>query len=158
VSVVSVTTSGGSRRALLQGSPGATQVVVACTGPAVNVAVLTNVLRNAGPVIANGLSALYPGLSLYVAPPPAPPSASWATPGAIAGVVIGGAVAISLIVLLSVFIPRMQYYQQAQVFGQGFQPHAQQQQQQVPPGAFYSSPHQEEGGAGVQMGGKVVSF
>jgi hypothetical protein len=210
VSVVSVTTSGGSRRTLLQynatfaaqvrmqiaikvrmsmaafidqytgprpygpngptpspspygptpsPSPYAVRTdAVANSGPAVNVAVLANVLRNAGPVIVNGLSASYPGFSLYVAPPPAPPSTSWATPGAIAGVVVGGAAAISLIVLLSVFIPRMQHYQQAQVFGQGFQPHAQQQQQQVPPGAFYSSPHQEEGGLGMQMGGKVVSF
>jgi hypothetical protein len=67
--------------------------------------------------------------------------------------VVGGAAAITLIVLLSVFIPRMQHYQQAQVFGHGF---PQMQQQQVPPGAFFSSAHQEE--SGVQVGGKEMSF
>jgi hypothetical protein len=68
-------------------------------------------------------------------------------------VVIGGAVAVTLIVLLSVFIPRMRSQAQAQVFGQGY---PQQMQQQVPPGAFFSSAHQEE--SGVQVGGKEMSF
>jgi len=130
-------------------------VNVAIVASNVNVAGLNTFVRYAGNAIANALAAVFAGLSLYVAPAPAT-STSWATPGAIAGVVIAGVVAIVLIVLLSVFIPRIQHYQQAQVFGQGFQPQQQQQQmqmqQQVPPGAFFASPQH------MEMGGKVVSF
>ena len=160
VSITSVTQRGSSsssrRRALLQS--GGVNVNVAIVAANSNVAALNRLLRNAGPVIVTALAAGFPGLTLYVAPPPAPPSTSWATPGAIAGVVVGGAVAITLIVLLSVFIPRIQHYRQAQVFGQGF-PQQVQMQQQVPPGAFTSSAQQgAQAGVQTQTGGKVVSF
>ena len=154
VSVTSVTTQGAC-----------VNVAVAIVAVNLNLGPLDGLLASAGPAIINALAPLYPGISLCAAPTsptsptpptPAPSSTSWATPGNISGVVIGGVVAIVLIVLLSVLIPHMQHYRQAQVFGQGFQS---QQPQQLPPGAFYTSsaaPQQME--AGVQMGGKVVSF
>jgi hypothetical protein len=154
VSITSVTAAvAGTRRTLLQSS-GAVNVNVALVALNMNVTLLNKFLPPAGAVVVNALAPLFPGFSLYNAPvaAPAPSSTAWATPGAIAGVVVGGAAAITLIVLLSVFIPRMQHYQQAQVFGHGFP----QQQQQVPPGAFFSSAHQEE--SGVQVGGKEMSF
>ena len=84
--------------------------------------------------------------TLFVAgvPAPAPPSTSWATPGAIAGVAVAGAVAVTLIVLLSVFLPRMRRSSQGQVFGQGFP----QQHQHVP---FHAA-------SGVQTSGNMVTF
>jgi hypothetical protein len=45
-------------------------------------------------------------------------TAAWATPGAIAGVAIGGAVVITLIVLLSILIPRMQHARTQATFHQ----------------------------------------
>jgi hypothetical protein len=154
VSVTSVTTQGAC-----------VNVNVAIVAVNMKLDTLNGLLNSAGPLLINALAPLYPSISLCAAPTsptsptpptPAPSSTAWATPGAISGVVIGGVVAIVLIVLLSVLIPRMQYYQQAQVFGQGV---PSQQPQQLPPGAFYPSsaaPQQME--AGVQMGGKVVSF
>jgi len=154
VSITSVTAQAGSRRALLQSGVNVNVAIRAFQSSTVS---LQNILANAGPAIVNALSVPFPGFALGLTasvPAPAPSSTAWATPGAIAGVVVGGAAAITLIVLLSIFIPRMQHYQQAQVFGHGFP--QMQQQQQVPPGAFFSSAHQEE--SGVQVGGKEMSF
>jgi len=150
VSVTSVTAQGAC-----------VNVAVAIVAVNLNLGPINGLLASAGPAIINALAPIYPGISLCAAPTsptsptPAPSSTAWATPGNISGVVIGGVVAIVLIVLLSVLIPRMQHYRQQQVFGQGFPS----QPQQLPPDAFYTSsaaPQQME--AGVQMGGKVVSF
>ena len=155
VAIASVTAvSGGNRRrgrrVLLQSG---VNIVVAIQALNNNLAALKNLLANAGPAIVNALAPAFTDLSVLMVPAPAPPTTSWATPGAIAGVVVAGAVALSLIVLLSVFIPRMQSRRGAPVFGPGFAPG---QPQQVPPGAFSSSsPQQLE--TGVQMGVQAVS-
>jgi len=140
VSITSVTAQGGARmrRTLLQSGGGVTVNVAirAAQGIAPS---LKNILGYAGPAIGNALAVSFPGFAvglLAAAPPPAPTSTTWATPGAISGVVIGGAVAVTLIVLLSVFIPRMRSQAQAQMFRQGY---PQQMQQQVPPGDFIPS-------------------
>ena len=155
VSIASVTPVQGSRRrrALLQNGP-LNIIVVINNVRNNNIPALNRVLANAGPAIINALLPLFLGLALYIAPVTTATSAFW-TPGVIAGVVIAGVVVIVLIVLLSVLIPRMQHYRQAQVFGQGYS-------NQTPPAQFYGSspqaqvPQQME--AGVQMGGKMVSF
>jgi hypothetical protein len=137
-----------SRRALLQS--GGVSVNVAIRAAQSVAATLKGSLGYAGPAIVNALSVPFPGFALGLvagAPSLAPSSTSWATPGAISGVVVGGAAAITLIVLLSVFIPRMRQRHQAPVFGGGF---PQQHMQQAPP--------QQGGGSGVQTGGMVVSF
>jgi hypothetical protein len=159
VSITSVTAAQGGarrRRALLQSGGVTVNVAIrAAQGVAPS---LKNILGYAGPAIGNALAVPFPGFTVSVgllaaAPPPAPTSTTtWATPGAIAGVVVGGAVAVTLIVLLSVFIPRMRSQAQAQVFGHGY-PHQMQQMQQVPPGDFIPSQQPD-----VQMGGKVASF
>jgi len=164
VSITSVTAASSSRRrALLQS--GGVNIFVAVLATFGNVPALNNLLRNAGPAIANALATAFPGIS---APPVvvvvAPASSTFWTAGVIAGVVIAGAVAIVLIVLLSILIPRMQHYrQQPQVYGGSFPTQQQftypQQQSGVPPGAFYASPQQQMPQAGgMEMGVKTVSF
>jgi len=153
VSIVSVMASGGSRRrALLQSGVNVNVAIRAAQSTAPS---LKNILGHAGPAIGNALAVPYPGFAvglLAIAPSPASPSTAWATPGAIAGVVVGGAAAITLIVLLSVFIPRMRHRQQAQEFSPGYA-----QQQGSAPGAFVPSPQQHEE-SGLEVGGKVVTF
>jgi hypothetical protein len=162
VSITSVTSVAGSRRRMLQ-SGGVVNVNVAVVAVNMNVEMLTNLLAGSGLVFVNALAPLFPGFSLYVPPLAATSSTSWATPGNIAGVVIGGVVVITFIVLLSVFIPRIQHYRywQAPIFGHGFPLHTQQQQQQqqqgpqqVPPDAFYAAQQHVSPSPAI----KVVSF